>query len=52
VPTRRKDEWVVAKLSLAPPPKMDAKPEIRADERPPTPDDPADRYRLPSWYGA
>jgi len=38
VPTRRGEEWFVAKIGL-PPPADDATAELRADEKPPTPDD-------------
>jgi hypothetical protein len=39
IPTQRDGEWAVAKIGL-PPPSNDGSPEVRADERPPTPDDP------------
>jgi hypothetical protein len=38
VATRRGEEWVVAKIGVPPPAKTT--PETRADERPPTPEDP------------
>jgi hypothetical protein len=48
VATRRGDEWAVAKIDV--PPVEDApRTEVRADERPPTPDDP--RKPLPPWVG-
>lgn len=39
LPRQREDGWEVVKVALAPPTdQLDA--EVRADERPPTPDDP------------
>jgi hypothetical protein len=55
VPTQRGEEWVVAKIGL-PPPSEDFSPEVRADERPSTPDDVRDSVPFgnlpPGWYGA
>lgn len=39
IPTQRDGEWNVAKIGV-PPANVDGTAEIRADERPPTPDDP------------
>jgi hypothetical protein len=54
VPTKRGDEWMVAKIGLPPPGNTTA--ELRADERPPTPDDvrgESPLSNLPAgWYGA
>ncbi len=46
VATKRGDKWAVAKIGL-PPANQDGTPAIRADEKPPTPDDP--RTSQP-WY--
>jgi len=54
IPTQRDGEWLVAKIGL-PPPSRDARPEIRADERPPTPDDVRSESPFlnlpPGWVG-
>lgn len=44
VPSERGDEWVVVKIGL-PPAGEGGTAETRADEKPPTPDDP----RTPPW---
>jgi hypothetical protein len=51
VPTQRGEEWVVAKIGL-PPAADSSSAEIRADERPPTPDAPPSADALKNWmYG-
>ena len=50
VPTKRGEEWAVAKIGL--PPQGDTIAEVRADERPPTPDAPPNSEGLKNWvYG-
>ncbi len=55
VPTKRDGEWAVAKIGL-PPPADDITAELRADERPSTPDDVRDGMPFgntpPPWFGA
>jgi len=55
IPTQRDGEWVVAKIGL-PPPAKDTQAEIRADERPATPDDVRSESPLASpptiWFGS
>jgi hypothetical protein len=48
VATRSGEEWAVAKIGV-PPADEAMGTEVRADERPPTPDDP--RPPLPPWVG-
>jgi hypothetical protein len=51
VPTKRGDDWVVAKIGL-PPPSAKTTAERRADERPPTPDAPSNADGVKNWmYG-
>jgi hypothetical protein len=50
VPTKRGEEWAVAKIGL--PPQKDTVAELRADERPPTPDAPPNADAVKNWvYG-
>lgn len=52
VPTKRGDEWVVAKIGLPPPTDDSSTAELRADERPPTPDAPPNSEGFKNWvYG-
>jgi len=55
VPTKRGDGWAVAKIGLPPPPN-DTTAEVRADEKPPTPDDVRDGMPFgntpPPYFGA
>ena len=48
IATRRDDEWAVAKIGV-PPVEDDPKREVRADERPPTPDAPPSADALKNW---
>jgi hypothetical protein len=54
IPTKRGEEWAVAKIGL--PPQKDTIAEVRADEKPPTPDDVRDGMPFgntpPPWFGA
>lgn len=51
IPSQRDGEWQVAKISV-PPANPDRTAEVRADERPPTPDDPRSALtRLIPPYG-
>lgn len=54
VATQRGEEWIVAKIGL-PPATDDITAELRADERPPTPDDVRDGMPFgntpPPWFG-
>jgi hypothetical protein len=54
VPTKRGEEWVVAKIGL--PPAGNTTAELRADERPPTPDEVRDGMPFgntpPPWFGS
>lgn len=55
VPAKRGGEWAVAKIGL-PPPADDTTAEVRADEKPPTPDDVRDGMPFgntpPPYFGA
>lgn len=54
IPTKRDGEWAVVKIGL--PPQEDTIAEVRADERPATPDDVRDSMPFgnspPPWFGA